>query len=275
MRMPQKLTLLAQLLVFWAACGDSTTDTVDGSTTVDSEAATSSAETETSTTGPLDSCPSGMVLIQGGSFVDGGFLEERHDVENFCMDLLEVTVEEYAACVDAGACDSIPEEYSYANLPTSQRDYNWGAPGRGLHPINGVSWDNANDYCAWVSKRLPDEWEWEWAARGRDEGRTYPWGEQKPTCEYAVMVDEDYGCGLDSTNPVGTKSPQGDSRDGVRNMGGNVTEWTSSVYESTTFYTVRGGHWSTSESTLFSVFFRIGAGRNNSDYAQGFRCTKG
>src|SRR5690606_863009 len=94
----------------------------------------------------------------------------------------EITAAQYESCVVLGGCP--------AQETVSSEVDNYGAAGREEHPINGVSWFDAATYCAWASGRLPTEWEWEWAARGRDEGWTYPWGNAPaPSCAVAVMSD--------------------------------------------------------------------------------------
>jgi formylglycine-generating enzyme required for sulfatase activity len=150
------------------------------------------------------------------------------------MDQDEVTVTEFAACVADGGCTS----------PDTGSDCNYGVSGREDHPVNCVDWSQAEAYCEWRSQRLPTEWEWEWAARGRDEGRTYPWGEAAPSCTYAVMYAGGSGCGQNRTWDVGSRSTAGDSRDGLRDMSGNAWEWTDSWSDASEVSRVlRGGSW--------------------------------
>ena len=134
----------------------------------------------------------------------------------FQIDRTEVRVSEYRKCVDAGVCTS----------PGTSEGCNWTKPERGDHPVNCVAWQQARDYCTWVGKRLPSEIEWEKAARGID-GRVYPWGNEAPTCDQAVISTPDAaGCGADSTWPVASRS-MGRSPFGLFDMAGNVLEWTS------------------------------------------------
>src|SRR5690606_17832947 len=91
----------------------------------------------------------------------------------------------------------------------------WAVPGKENHPINGVTWNQAVEYCAWKGKRLPTEAEWEFAARG-DDARIFPWGNGTPTCDHVVVQS----CGAPlGTQPVGSK-PQGASPFGALDMVG-------------------------------------------------------
>ncbi len=177
-------------------------------------------------------CGSGsMVTVPAGLFRMGcsgsdsscaGDEKPVHEVflDAFSIDKTEVTVDAYAACVSAGKCSN----------PTTGVYCNWEVSGRGDHPINCVDWSQAVAYCAWAGGRLPTEAEWERAARGTD-GRVYPWGNEKATCQRAVMYDGGDGCGKDRTFPVGSK-PRGASPSGALDMAGNVWEWVSDRYDS-------------------------------------------
>ena len=139
---------------------------------------------------------------------------------SFWIDLTEVTAGDYAMCWGAGVC----------SIPVAGGDHTWAVAGEEDHPINGVTWYQASDYCTWAGKRLPTEAEWELAARGTD-GRMYPWGDDPTTCAHVVSN----GCGTSGTQPVGSK-PDGDSPYGIHDMAGNVSEWVADYYQADYYY---------------------------------------
>lgn len=168
-------------------------------------------------------CPYGMQHVAGGRLGDFTLLE-------YCLDATEVTAGAYAECVAAGACDA----------PSRSRYGTWREAGKERHPVTDVTWYDATRYCEHVGKRLPTVEEWEWAARGRDEARPFPWGTLRPTSDLACWNREDAELG---TCPVG-EHPLGQSRDAVQDLAGNVAEWTASPFEgSERRRVVMGGSW--------------------------------
>ncbi len=154
-------------------------------------------------------------------------------LESFEIDTTEVTVAAFRECVAAGACTP----------PESVGACNWGREDRERHPINCVACDQAEAYCAWNSKRLPSEWEWEKAARGTD-GRKYPWGNEDADCRRAVIEDAaGSACGQGETTFEVGSQPSGLSPYGVLDMAGNVWEWTKSTPAESSICIARGGSW--------------------------------
>jgi formylglycine-generating enzyme required for sulfatase activity len=178
------------------------------------------------------------------------------NVDSFCLDVHEVSVEEYTRCVDAGKCvpahliatfqsDGLEGTGSKQSEALHSEQCNAGKPGRERHPINCVSHFQAVQHCAFRGARLATEAEWEFAARG-DSNRPFPWGNGQPTadhinacgkeCErwhqkvglssemHGLMYQEDDG--YSGTAPVGS-FPLGATSDGVEDLIGNVFEWTS------------------------------------------------
>lgn len=117
------------------------------------------------------------------------------------------------------------------------------------YPVVGVTWEQAEAFCAWRTAyllrglgpearyiqryRLPTEIEWEYAARGK-EGNPYPWqGEDMKNekgCFFANFKP-DKGNYTDDGNLITSKAGiYGANSNGLYDMAGNVAEWTSTVY---------------------------------------------
>jgi len=192
--------------------------------------------------------PSDMVFIPSGEAIVGSSEEEINRmaqrqgvdlaelmdekpkrqvfVKGFFIDKYEVTQAQYKKFVDATG-----------HKPPLNWEGNTYPAGKGEHPVVFVSWEDAKAYCEWAGKRLPTGEEWEKAARG-SEGRVYPWGN-----EYGGEKVNLVNAGRGDTAPVGEY--KGDlSPYEVHDMGGNVSEWTSSWYDSDkNSYILKGGSW--------------------------------
>jgi len=207
-------------------------------------------------------CPEGMRALAGGRFTlaDGS---EVAEVAGLCLDVSEVTAVAYAACVARGACQETGLRCG--------KSATYGAPAKGSHPVNCVTWTDADRYCRAQGKRLPTEAEWEWAARGRLRALVYPWG-SAPPADRACWDGQGSTLGKGGRNETCATGafPAGDSPDGLHDLGGNVREWTASRVGRDRV--VRGGSWGDSLPEFLAAGFR---GMNAVDERfeiTGFRC---
>jgi formylglycine-generating enzyme required for sulfatase activity len=206
-----------------------------------------------------------MIDIPEGTFASANILDYHPSIAAFSMDATEVTVDAYQACVTAKVCTE-------PGAQKSDLKCNWGHPAKSRHPINCVDWNQATTYCAWVGKRLPTEWEWEYAANYNDE-RPYPWGRTPPTTEACWHKS-------DGTCPVGSFSPAGDSLLGLHDMAGNVWEWTNNWYCSPppcttgTYRIARGGSWYNADEDVLRTPERDDQTPTYQWDTHGFRCAK-
>ncbi len=156
-----------------------------------------------------------LVRIEGGVFRmgDDEFFPLRDVyVSPFYMDKYEVTTARYAKFLEANGALAAPVEWERVDLAKD-----------GEYPVIGVSWTDADAYCQWIGRRLPTEAEWERAARDGDQ-RKYPWGDDEPGANKAVVARQSeyaYGGGLE---PVGSLEA-GRSAEGVYDLEGNASEW--------------------------------------------------
>jgi sulfatase modifying factor 1 len=191
----------------------------------------------------------------------------------FYMDLYEVTNEDYTRFVAATGHKKPDVMVFHQDLSLLT------GPSQ---PVVGVDWQDANDYCRWVGKRLPTEAEWEKAAHG-PVGMDWPWGFEFVKWYANVDGDED---GYRYTAPVGSFE-KGRSPYGLYDMAGNVSEWVSDWY-SPTYYDEgvlirptgpdsgdlrvhRGGSWNDTASDSRSAK-RYAVFPYRRDATVGFRC---
>jgi formylglycine-generating enzyme required for sulfatase activity len=181
-----------------------------------------------------DDCPD-LVVLASGSYWQGAEEDSKAALANekpmrkvvlqkpLAIGIHEVTMAQWQVCVAGGACQPV-------------NDNGWGG---GARPVMMVSWNDAQGYLEWLSKktgqryRLPSESEWEYAARAGD---TTEWPDDNPAgvCTMANLAGSETGfrwahnaCSdawALETAPVGSLLS---NMFGLHDALGNVAEWTA------------------------------------------------
>ena len=208
-------------------------------------------------TKPAASAPDGMVMIPGGDYVfkvRGIEIEGGNDpgvdvqypwedsarryhfhpmhVRSFFMDRTLVRNAEFAKFLSASG-------YHPKDDHNFLRDWKAGHYPQGWEnkPVTWVSIEDARAYAAWAGKRLPHEWEWQYAAQSAD-GRTYPWGND---WNEKAVARPDHGRTMSPLANVAA-FPAGASPFGVLDLTGTVSQWTDEFHDDhTRAAIVRGG----------------------------------
>ncbi|MGD0732078.1 MAG: SUMF1/EgtB/PvdO family nonheme iron enzyme [Terracidiphilus sp.] len=203
-------------------------------------------------TRPAAAPPAGMVHVQGGEFtfkVEGieiegyndigvdvqypwedmprRFHEHRMRIKSFYMDRYPVTNRDFKTFL-------IAAHYHPRDSQNFLRDWKDGVyPGGWANkPVTWVSLEDARAYAAWAGKRLPHEWEWQYAAQGAD-GRLFPWGN---LWDPSAAPIPDLGRTMRGPDDVDAH-PGGASPFGIMDLVGNVWQWTDEYLDEHT----RGG----------------------------------
>jgi len=190
--------------------------------------------------------PDGMVLIPSGEFdfavhgivIEGSAAEgvdvqfpwedsprrsHRHRIaiDAFWIDRFPVTNARFKTFLDASG-------YEPADDGNFLKHWEDGAPPPGWEnkPVTWVGIEDARAYAEWAGKRLPREWEWQYAAQGTD-GRAYPWGSA-----WDATAVPPPSLGRTMPDPADVDAhPGGASPFGVMDLVGNVWQWTDEYHD--------------------------------------------
>jgi iron(II)-dependent oxidoreductase len=252
------------------------------------------------TTTRTSSAPPGMVRIPGGEFsftvrgtaiegADGIEADVQYPWENsprnehqqvmsigaFWMDKYPVTNGQFKQFLDAS-------HYHPQDDGNFLRDWKNGTypPGWENKPVTWISREDAQAYATWAGKRLPHEWEWQYAAQGTD-ARAYPWGNE---WNQSAVPTPDKNRTMRGPDDVGAH-PAGASPFGVEDLVGNVWQWTDEFAdEHTRSAILRGGSYYQPQGSMwyFPQAYRLGehgrlllmAPSMDRSGAVGFRCVR-
>ncbi len=228
--------------------------------------------------------PKGPCLIGGDELAPYSLDRASRDIPGFFISRHEVTADEYLAFINDMEKRIPGSAKKYLPRKSSKSGYYWKKSGNQYKnnfpakwPVLGISWNDARAFCKWMTHqhkkkgwvfRLPEEWEWEKAARGAD-GRNFPWGNHfdYTFCSMAKSKKEK----RNGPDPVGSFGPD-KSIYGVMDMAGNVSEWCNTFYDQKNNIRInRGAAWSYAEADYARCAARNG--HNPSDVAdfRGFR----
>ena len=223
--------------------------------------------TPIATTKPMASAPAGMLRITGSEFlfvVSGIEIEGENQIgvdvqypwENvarrdhrsivsikpFYMDQFPVSNAQFKKFLDEAKYHPV-DDHNFL------RDWTNGSYPAGWEnrPVTWVSLEDARAYAAWSGKRLPHEWEWQYAAQGTDQ-RAYPWGNE---WDRAAAPVPERGRRLRGPDEVSAHS-RGRSPFGVEDLVGNVWQFTDEYSDDHTragilrggsYYQPQGSKW--------------------------------
>jgi len=194
-------------------------------------------------TNPVRSAPKAMVLIPSiknytfeskGVMIEGDPLPaavgvqhswEEHPsrsqkhvmaISAFYMDKYPVTNKQFKEFINAAHYHPKDDHNFLKDWKNDRYPENWDNK-----PVTWVSMEDARAYAAWAGKRLPHEWEWQYAAQGNN-NRLYPWGSNFDSSRIPLIDTSRVMRALTDVNAF----PEGASLFGIMDMVGNVWQWT-------------------------------------------------
>jgi gamma-glutamyl hercynylcysteine S-oxide synthase len=201
------------------------------------------------------------------------FHRKRMHIPSFYIDRTPVTNQQFKEFLDA-------TKYHPADDHNFLRDWKNGTypDGWRTKPVTWVAIEDARAYAAWAGKRLPHDWEWQYAAQSTD-GRMYPWGN-----DWDAQAVPPAAHGRLMRAPANVDAyPKGASPFGVLDLEGNISQWTdefrdehtrAAIVRGAASYQPRGSVWyfpQTYRLDQHQKYLLMSPGRDRSATI-GFRC---
>ena len=196
-------------------------------------------------------------------------------IDSFFIDKHPVTNAEFKRFVDATKYRPMDDHNFLKHWKNGNYPDGWGEK-----PVVWVSLEDARAYAAWAGKRLPHEWEWQFAAQGND-GRQYPWGD---AWKEDAVPQPDKGRAMRPPDDV-EKHPSGNSALGISDLVGLTWQWTdeytdehtrSAVLKGGSYYQPQGSAWYFPQAYRLhehGKYLLLSPGKDRSGTV-GFRCVK-
>lgn len=253
-----------------------------------------------------------MVLFINGKIRFGSYAGNEiekplfeKEIKSFLLDQDPVSVSKFRAFVNATGYKTEAEVFGqslvytpYLGDFTLVKGASWefplgknGGKAEDNHPVTHITYNDALSYAKWLGKRLPTEFEYEYATKGgQNVASRFPWGDEASVLGHYKGNFSQAEAATDSTSkdnyfytsPIGTF---GSSAGFLNDAMGNVWEWTSSVldsYPGATFSTragpgehvLRGGSYliNPKKNNEFGLWTRLSLGDQISRGDVGFRC---
>ena len=204
-------------------------------------------------------CPTGTLLVPGGSFVFGGVtgIGIATTIETLCVDTTEVKASDYFECTSKGPCSNVGLDCESGGT--------FRSAGHESEPVNCVTASQAEAYCTWRKKRIPTDAELEFFATGGASGdvNPYPWGGAAPAGQlcWSGVTKRDRACNVGSF-PPGTLA--------LFDSVGNAAEWARR--QDAGGWVTRGGSWASTDATDVSSGSTVDVEPGERHDSVGFRC---
>ena len=255
---------------------------------------------ESMATRPYATAPDGMIMIPAASnynfetkgvMIEGDELpdavgvqypRESHPMRNHqkTMDIKAFYIDKYPVTNKQFKQFMLVTKYQPKDVHNFLKDWknNSYPAGWDNKPVTWVSLNDARAYAAWAGKRLPHEWEWQYAAQGTD-GRFYPWGPKRDTLK---IPPADTSRNMREPTLVDAY-PAGASPFGVMDLTGNVWQWTdeytddhtrSAILKGGSYYHAQTSGWyfpQAQEVNKYAKYLLMSPGMDRSGTI-GFRC---